>query len=298
MQTLKPDSHCVSNAMQIVCNATPSHSHIACNAAYHPLAMRELEIASIFPIWYISNRMIINNITPLSSIPFILQPWQLSWSKMRNYHISSNSSHPLNRLRPQIDHAGCVSASEIQHTLELSVQHNQLKRNNHVVDDDEDPFMGIDELIDHARTIRGNTVIDLVKMYPCLYDTKTADFWINLKKENGWKAISTALAIPGEPLLVWMMTCTIFSTYFFKCSFNSSEMTCGCTCRNTGSHQDAFRLLVNAILPVYALFESYFLPRNILVDVFVVFCYRLARESSGDVCYRQQPSHLHFYLRT
>lgn len=41
-------------------------------------------------------------------------------------------------------------------------------------------------------------LIDLVKTYPCLYDTKSADFKVNLKKENAWKAISNALARPGE----------------------------------------------------------------------------------------------------
>lgn len=41
-------------------------------------------------------------------------------------------------------------------------------------------------------------LIDLVKTYPCLYDTKSADFKVNLKKENAWKAISNALAKPGE----------------------------------------------------------------------------------------------------
>ena len=39
---------------------------------------------------------------------------------------------------------------------------------------------------------------DIVKTYPCLYDTKSADFKVNLKKENSWKAISNALARPGE----------------------------------------------------------------------------------------------------
>ena len=41
-------------------------------------------------------------------------------------------------------------------------------------------------------------LIDIVKTYPCLYDTKSADFKVNLKKENAWKAISNALARPGE----------------------------------------------------------------------------------------------------
>ena len=36
-------------------------------------------------------------------------------------------------------------------------------------------------------------LIELVKAYPCLYDTKSADFKIVLKKENAWKAIANAL---------------------------------------------------------------------------------------------------------
>ena len=33
----------------------------------------------------------------------------------------------------------------------------------------------------------------IVKAYPCLYDTKSADFKIALKKENAWKTIANAL---------------------------------------------------------------------------------------------------------
>ena len=51
----------------------------------------------------------------LKQVSNIYPRFQLSCQQ--RYHISSNSSRPSNRLHPRIDHAGCVNASEIQHTL-------------------------------------------------------------------------------------------------------------------------------------------------------------------------------------
>ena len=45
-------------------------------------------------------------------------------------------------------------------------------------------------------------LIELVKAYPCLYDTKSADFKIVLKKENAWKAIASVLAKTGQSTLI------------------------------------------------------------------------------------------------
>lgn len=40
-------------------------------------------------------------------------------------------------------------------------------------------------------------LIDLVRSYPCLYDVRSADFKIALKKENAWKTIAESLEKTG-----------------------------------------------------------------------------------------------------
>ena len=40
-------------------------------------------------------------------------------------------------------------------------------------------------------------LIDLVRSYPCLYDVRSADSNIALKKENAWKAIEDSLERTG-----------------------------------------------------------------------------------------------------
>ena len=42
------------------------------------------------------------------------------------------------------------------------------------------------------------TQINKVKEHPCLYNTKLSDYKVLLKKENAWKAISTAVKASGE----------------------------------------------------------------------------------------------------
>ncbi len=41
-------------------------------------------------------------------------------------------------------------------------------------------------------------LIDAVRDYPCLYNTKIADFKVQLTKENAWTAISESLERTGE----------------------------------------------------------------------------------------------------
>ena len=36
-----------------------------------------------------------------------------------------------------------------------------------------------------------------VKQHPCLYNTRTSDFRVQLKKENACKVVSTALDVTG-----------------------------------------------------------------------------------------------------
>ena len=42
-------------------------------------------------------------------------------------------------------------------------------------------------------TMDDEKLICEVKEHPCLYNTKSADYKILLKKENAWKAVSAAL---------------------------------------------------------------------------------------------------------
>ena len=41
-------------------------------------------------------------------------------------------------------------------------------------------------------------LIGAVKEYPCLYNSKLADFKVLIKKENSWSAIAKLLQRPGE----------------------------------------------------------------------------------------------------
>ena len=42
------------------------------------------------------------------------------------------------------------------------------------------------------------SLISLVKQYPCLYNIKLSDFKVCYKKENAWKDISKQLNTPGK----------------------------------------------------------------------------------------------------
>ena len=46
------------------------------------------------------------------------------------------------------------------------------------------------------------TLINKVKEHPCLYNTKLSDYKVLLKKENAWKAISTAVKASGKVIQV------------------------------------------------------------------------------------------------
>ena len=41
-------------------------------------------------------------------------------------------------------------------------------------------------------------IIDLVQSYTCLYDIRSAEFKVPLKKENAWENIATYLERRGE----------------------------------------------------------------------------------------------------
>ena len=41
-------------------------------------------------------------------------------------------------------------------------------------------------------------LIECVRNFPCLYNSKNADFKVAIKKENAWKAISTELGRTSE----------------------------------------------------------------------------------------------------
>ena len=41
-------------------------------------------------------------------------------------------------------------------------------------------------------------LIDLTQSYTCLYDGKSADFKVTVKKENAWVAIAAAMEKNGE----------------------------------------------------------------------------------------------------
>lgn len=50
-------------------------------------------------------------------------------------------------------------------------------------------------MADHAEF--DEQLITNVQGYPCLYNTKSTDFKVNLKKENAWKAIADTLNSSG-----------------------------------------------------------------------------------------------------
>ena len=41
-------------------------------------------------------------------------------------------------------------------------------------------------------------LIDAVREFPCLYDSRSPDFKVLLKKENAWLAIADSLSRDGE----------------------------------------------------------------------------------------------------
>ena len=47
---------------------------------------------------------------------------------------------------------------------------------------------------------RDELLIEAVRDYPCLYNSKSADFKVLLKKENAWTAIAARLERTGEQL--------------------------------------------------------------------------------------------------
>ena len=56
------------------------------------------------------------------------------------------------------------------------------------------------------------SLISEVREHPCLYNTRSPDFKVLLKKENAWKAIAASLGVSGE--LLWSVSlvrhaCTI-----------------------------------------------------------------------------------------
>ena len=51
---------------------------------------------------------------------------------------------------------------------------------------------------------RDELLIEAVREYPCLYNSKIADFKILLKKENAWTAIAALLERTGERCNLYM----------------------------------------------------------------------------------------------
>ena len=50
----------------------------------------------------------------------------------------------------------------------------------------------------HVYKMDDKKLIDLVRTFPCIYDIKSPDFKILLKKENGWEAIASSLDRKGK----------------------------------------------------------------------------------------------------
>ena len=61
---------------------------------------------------------------------------------------------------------------------------------------------------------RDEQLIEAVRDYPCLYNSKSADFKILMKKENAWTAVAAKLQRTGEQ--VKCIGCTvIFNSQFY-----------------------------------------------------------------------------------
>ena len=45
---------------------------------------------------------------------------------------------------------------------------------------------------------RHKALIEAVREYPCLYNSRSREFKVQLKKENAWKAVAEALKRSGE----------------------------------------------------------------------------------------------------
>ena len=45
---------------------------------------------------------------------------------------------------------------------------------------------------------RDETLIEAVREYPCLYNSRSPEFKVQLKKENAWKAVAEVLERSGE----------------------------------------------------------------------------------------------------
>ena len=49
-------------------------------------------------------------------------------------------------------------------------------------------------------------LVSEVKQHPCLNNTRTSDFRVQLKKKNAWKAVCTALDVTGKGLCITKFT--------------------------------------------------------------------------------------------
>lgn len=57
---------------------------------------------------------------------------------------------------------------------------------------------------------RDELLIDAVREYPCLYNSKLPDFKVQLAKENAWTAIATLLDRTGEEICIHVATNTAY----------------------------------------------------------------------------------------
>ena len=48
---------------------------------------------------------------------------------------------------------------------------------------------------------RDELLVNAVREYPCLYNSKIADFKVLLKKENAWTAVAESLERSGEQII-------------------------------------------------------------------------------------------------
>ena len=55
-----------------------------------------------------------------------------------------------------------------------------------------------------CRIMDDEQLIQAVKEHQCLYNTKSADYKIQLRKENAWKAIALALGENISGKLYWL----------------------------------------------------------------------------------------------
>jgi len=53
---------------------------------------------------------------------------------------------------------------------------------------------------------RNEILIDAVREYLCLYNSKIADFKVQQKKENAWTAIAASLERTGEHMSIYVHT--------------------------------------------------------------------------------------------